>query len=262
MRLEREHRGGVDAGRPHAGGIAPGEPVQVLHDQHPAGHQVGMGRGTTMERWPVRRTPRRCRACSGLRAGSRAPRRWSRRTARPGPGGLVSAATGMRPTSIGAIQRHGGDVEAAPSEATSRRWTLTTTRSPVRRVAACTWAMEAEAIGHAVEGDEHVGQRVAEVLLDGAPDGRERLGRHPVAQQPELVHQLLGEDALARRHDLAELDVGRPQALEGRPQAPGQAGPRGRRVPRSWAAQPTRARAQAAADGDHPGPGRQPAADQ
>ena len=32
-------------------------------------------------------------------------------------------------------------------EATVRRWTLTTTRSPVRSVAACTWAIEAEAIG-------------------------------------------------------------------------------------------------------------------
>ena len=28
-----------------------------------------------------------------------------------------------------------------------RRCTLTTTRSPVRRVAACTWAMDAEAMG-------------------------------------------------------------------------------------------------------------------
>ena len=53
---------------------------------------------------------------------------------------------GIRPISQGAIH-----VMAARSmatwEATVRRWTFTTTRSPVRRVAAWTWAIDAEAIG-------------------------------------------------------------------------------------------------------------------
>ena len=40
-----EHRRGVDAGRAHPDGVAPGEPVQVLHDQHPPGHQLRMGPG-------------------------------------------------------------------------------------------------------------------------------------------------------------------------------------------------------------------------
>ena len=35
-------------------------------------------------------------------------------------------------------------------------------------------------------------------------------------QQPELGDQLLGEEALARGEDLAQLDVGGPEALEGR----------------------------------------------
>ena len=80
--------------------------------------------------------------------------------------------------------------------------------------------------GYAVEGREHLGQRSAQVLLDRATHGGERLGRHPVPQQLELPHQLLGEDALARRDDLAQLDVGRAQPLEGRTQPPRQAGAR------------------------------------
>ena len=61
-------------------------------------------------------------------------------------GGLVRAAMGMRPTSWGAIH----DMAAMSNrtrEATVRRCTLTTTRSPVLRVAAWTWAIEAEARG-------------------------------------------------------------------------------------------------------------------
>ena len=118
-----------------------------------------------------------------------------------------------------------------------RRWTLTTTRSPDRRVAACTWAIDAEATGSAVEGDEDLGEGTPEILLDGAADRREGLGRDPVAQQAELVDQLLGEDALARGDDLAELDVGRargarrPAADAGRAR-PATARCRGRGPPR------------------------------
>ncbi len=204
----------------------------------------GCGRGTTTERCPVAaKTARRCRACSGPRAGSRAPRRWSRRTARPvradwsvrSPGSARPAAVRSRPWRR---------CRAGPDRRTRLRWTLTTTRSPVRRVAAWTWAMEAEAIGVAVEGGEDLGEGSAEVLLDGAADHGERLGGDPVAEEPELLDQLLGKDALARRDDLAELDVGRAQVLEGRAQPAGQAGPRRRRAPlvgRSRRAAPHRA---------------------
>ena len=61
-------------------------------------------------------------------------------------GGLVRAATGIRPTSIGAIQDRMAMSRWNWARA-CRRWTLTTTRSPVRRVAAWTWAMDAEAMG-------------------------------------------------------------------------------------------------------------------
>ena len=61
-------------------------------------------------------------------------------------GGLARAATGMRPTSAGAIH----DMtwrSARTSDATEGRWTFTTTDSPVVRVAAWTWAMDAAASG-------------------------------------------------------------------------------------------------------------------
>ena len=40
-------------------------------------------------------------------------------------------------------------------------------------------------------------------------------GGHPVPEQAELGHQLFGEHALAGGEDLAELDVGGPERLEG-----------------------------------------------
>ena len=61
-------------------------------------------------------------------------------------GGLASAATGMRPTVNGAIQ----DITSRSRwtrRPTEGRWTFTTTDSPVRRVAACTCAIDAAASG-------------------------------------------------------------------------------------------------------------------
>ena len=61
-------------------------------------------------------------------------------------GGLASAATGMRPTRCGAshaIARR----SVCTSRPTSGRCTLTTTSSPVCSCAACTWAIDAAAIG-------------------------------------------------------------------------------------------------------------------
>ena len=61
-------------------------------------------------------------------------------------GGLASAAMGMRPTSLGASQAMTRR-SSCTSVATVGRWTLTTTRSPVRSVAACTCAIDAAASG-------------------------------------------------------------------------------------------------------------------
>ena len=61
-------------------------------------------------------------------------------------GGLARAAMGMRPTRNGAS--HAMTFRSACTRrATDGRWTLTTTRSPVTSVAACTWAIEAAASG-------------------------------------------------------------------------------------------------------------------
>ncbi len=106
----------------------------------------GWGRGTTMVRWPV---PANTSAMSSMFWASR--RKSSSSTmvsanSSTRAGGLVRAATGMRPTRNGAIQAMAA-MSRRTSGATRLRWTFTTTRSPVRRVAECTWAMEAEAMG-------------------------------------------------------------------------------------------------------------------
>ena len=61
-------------------------------------------------------------------------------------GGLASAATGIRPTRCGASQAMTARSWCTRAD-TDGRWTLTTTGVPSRRVAACTWAMEAAASG-------------------------------------------------------------------------------------------------------------------
>ena len=73
-------------------------------------------------------------------------------------GGLARAATGMRPTRKGAIEAHGGQV-VAHERGTSGRCTLTTTSSPVCSTRRWTWAIEAAAIGVAVELGEVVLER-------------------------------------------------------------------------------------------------------
>ena len=106
--------------------------------------------------------------------------------------------------------------------------------------------------GHPVEGGEDLGQGPTQVLFDGAADRRERLGRHPVAEQPELLDQLLGEDALAGGDDLAQLDVGRARGARRPGAADGTVPEREVGVPRSRRPQPEQGRTQPVAHGDHP----------
>src|SRR5581483_2861019 len=77
-----------------------------------------------------------------------------------------------------------------------------------------------------VEAREDFVEGSPEVLLDDAPHDVERLGAHLVATEPELGDELFGKDALARREDLPELDVGRPEVLEGAPEATAEPGAR------------------------------------
>ena len=138
-------------------------------------------------------------------------------------GGLASAATGMRPTRCGASQAIARR-SVCTRRATSGRWTLTTTSSPVRRRAAWTWAIDAAASGVSVERLEDVLERPSEVGLDGAAHVVERLGRHLVAAALELLDQLGREEALAGGDDLAELDERRPERLGGQAQPSRQLG--------------------------------------
>ena len=152
-------------------------------------------------------------------------------------GGLASAAMGMRPTRNGASQAMTFR-SACTRRATDGRWTLTTTRSPVTRVAACTWAIDAAARGVRSMSANTASEGPAELRLDDGADLVPRLGRDLVAALLELGDQLLGEQALAARDDLAELDVGRPELLGGDAQAPRDVRPRLGAAPPAGAGRP------------------------
>src|SRR6478735_710231 len=80
----------------------------------------------------------------------------------------------------------------------------------------------------AIEGREHARQGTAQVRLDDLAHDGEPLGWDLVAAALELVHQLVGEQALAGGDDLAELDVRGPEALGGDAHPAGQPGLRRR----------------------------------
>ena len=128
-------------------------------------------------------------------------------------GGLASAAIGMRPTRNGP-SHDSARRSARTSCATRGRWTLTTTSSPVRSRAACTWAIDAAAMGSSANSEKIVSSGRPKLGLDHGPHLGEPLGRHLVAQLLELVDQLVGEEALERGDDLAELHVGGAEPLE------------------------------------------------
>ncbi len=107
---------------------------------------VGCGRGTMIPRWLV------CASTPAMSSMFWASRRKSsssitvsaNRSTRAG--GFANAATGIRPTSRGASHESAA-MSSRKSCATRGRCTFTTTSSPVCRRAACTWAIEAAAIG-------------------------------------------------------------------------------------------------------------------
>ena len=190
----------------------------------------GWGRGTTMNRSPV--TANTSAMSSMFWASSRKSSSSTMVSANSSTraGGLVRAAIGMRPTSMRGDPRHGGDVQ--PDQG-GHGAPLDLDHHPLAgpQGGRVDLGDGGRGDGHPVEGDEHLGQGPSQVLLDGPAHGGEGLGRDPVPQQPELLDQLLGEDALARGDDLAELDVGRSQPLEGRPQPAGQTRSRRRGAP-------------------------------
>ena len=191
---------------------------------------VGCGRGTMIPRCSV---SARTRAMSSMFCASSRKSSSSMTVSAnssTSAGGFASAATGMRPTSRGASQESAA-MSSRKRCATCGRCTLTTTSSPVRSRAACTWAIEAAAMRRLVERLEQFLERTAEVDLHHCPHVGERFRRHLIAQQLELVDQLVGEETLAARDDLAELHVARTEPFEGQPQPAGDPGARRRPAP-------------------------------
>ena len=80
-----------------------------------------------------------------------------------------------------------------------------------------------------VEPVEDVLERAAEVGLDHLTHDLERLGRYVIAQELELRNQLFRKHALTARDDLAELDVGGPEVFGRGPQPSRDVGARGLR---------------------------------
>ena len=187
---------------------------------------VGCGRGHDDPALARSRRARwRCRACSRPRGGSRAPRRSSPRTAPRAPAGWRARRPGCGRSSRGASH---------DSAAMSSRNELRDLR-PLH-LDHDLFAGDEPGRVHLrdrrrrdrllVEAANTVVERAAEVDLDDGADVVERLGRHPVAQQLELGDQLVGEQPLAARDDLAELHVGRAEVLERLAQPAGDPGAR------------------------------------
>jgi hypothetical protein len=78
----------------------------------------------------------------------------------------------------------------------------------------------------ALDRGEGGGKRATELLGQDLLDDRPRFGRDLVAAPLELGDQLGREDAVTRRDDLTQLDVGRAEPLGHHPQTPGDAGDR------------------------------------
>ena len=185
----------------------------------------GWGRGTTRAFWPA---SARTRATSSMFwASSRKSSSSTMVSANSSTraGGLARAATGMRPTSSGASQLmaarsrpdhlgHGGALHLDDHPLAGEQ---------AGRV---DLGDGGGGQGHGIDRGEQRVEGPAEVLLDDPADHGEGLGRDPVAQQPELVDQLLGEEPFARGEDLAQLDVGGSQPLEGPAQPARQSGSR------------------------------------
>ena len=211
----------------HGRDVVEREAAQPLHDEHAARHEHRVrAAGTTIVRCSVEREhPRQVEHVLGLEPevellddllGEQLDER----------GRVGERRDGMRPTSERRQPGQGPDVGPERGPRPAGRWTFTTTSSPVTRRAAWTCAIDAAAIGSVGELGEHVVERAAELALDDLAHLGERLGRDLVAELLELVDELVGEQALERRDDLAELDVGRSPGAR----TPGAAGVRARRA--------------------------------
>ncbi len=123
----------------------------------------GCGRGTTISVWPASRSTWATSSmfCASSRKSSSSAIVSAKSST--SAGGFASAATGIRPTRYGAIHAIAA-TSWRTSVATCGRCTLTTTSSPLRSVAACTCAIDADASG--------VASKRAKIVSSGAPQLR------------------------------------------------------------------------------------------
>ena len=213
------HRLGVDAGGLHPLHVAEVEAVEALHHEHPPRHQRGVGPGddevALLQRGEGRRHIEHVlglepevellddRLGEELDEGGRVGQR--------GDGDPAHQVRGQ--------PGHDGEVLAHPVRH-RRALDLDHHRRPVaqrRRVHLRDGGRgERRLLDRGEDGAEGAAQLLGEHLLDDRP----RLGGHLVAAPLELGHQLGREDAVTRRDDLAQLDVGGAQPLGRHPQPP------------------------------------------
>ena len=173
---------------------------------------------------PSPRGRSRCRACSALRGGSRAPRRSCRRTARRSPAGSRARRPGCVRSSFGEI--HDIALQVEPDELVDLR-TLHLDDdlfAGLRACARCTCAIDAAAIGFVANSEKTAPSGLPRSVFDDAPHVVERLRGDLVPAQPELRDELLREDRLRPRDRICPslMYVG-PSRLEGLAQALGDA---------------------------------------
>ena len=220
-----QHGGGIDAGRAHAVDVVVLEAVQPLHDEHASGHQrwVGTGhddRGLARVAQDVRDVEHVLALEPEVeflehRLGEELDERG--RVGETGDGDLADEP--RRDPS------HRADVaadQASDLRSLHLHDDVLAGREP-RRVHLRDRSRR-ECL--AVEEGENLFERAAEFLLDDPSHGLEGLGRHLVAAELKLLDEFVGKDALARRDDLSELDVGGPEHLEAAPQPAREAGER------------------------------------
>ena len=188
--------------------------VEPFHHEHAPGHERRVRpRHDRRALVGLREHARRCRACSRLRAGSRAPRRSSPRTARRARAGSRARRPGCdRP----------GAARATPSPRCRRararaicgRCTLTTTSSPVRSRAACTCAIDAAAIGvRSNDANTSSSERPSSSSTTRRTSSNGSAGTRSRSSLNSATSSS-GKRPFAAGDDLAELDVGRAEPPE------------------------------------------------
>ena len=254
-----DHRLGVDPGAAHADHVVEAEAVEPLHHQHATGDQFGVGPGHDVA--PLAELGEgasQVHHVLGLQPevellGDRLGEQLDQRR-RVGQRGDRNA-----PHQFGRQPRH--DPQVVAHQPGDRR-PLDLDHHPLAGPQGGGVDLGDRGGGQraAVDPAERLVQREAQILLDDLAHDAERFGRDLVAAELELVHQLGGEDALARGDDLPQLDVRRSQAFRGHAQAAGDAGPADLRHARPLLPQhPQRqGRAQPAGDGEHATPRRPP----